>query len=75
MTTRITKPVSRLTDAFVFSKGTRAVVVTIHTTFIELRLKGTKQRETVDLAPLYKAAVLQRVMKEKAERKKARAKK
>lgn len=72
MTTRWSKPVSRETGALVFSRGARPVIVTIHDTFIELRLKGTKTREVADLASIYRGAVRERVFKEAAERRKKR---
>ena len=40
MTTRLTKPVSRETGSVIFSKGHRALVVTLHDTFYEAELGG-----------------------------------
>ena len=48
-------------------------MVTIVGGVIELRAKGLRSRETVDVAWCYYAAVKQRVMAERAERKKGRA--
>jgi len=71
---RWNKPVSRETGAIVFSRGAKAVMVTIHDTFIELRLKGTRTREVADIASIYRGAVRERVFKEAAERRKRRKK-
>jgi hypothetical protein len=70
VTTKWSKPVSRETSALVFSRGARKVVVTIHDTFVELRLKGHRRSETADLASLYRGACAARVFKEAAERRK-----
>jgi hypothetical protein len=75
VTTRLSKPVSRETGALIFSKGHRAIVVTLHDTFIELRLKGTRKCETAELGTIYRMAVRDRVFAERAAKRKAKAKK
>lgn len=67
-----TKPVTRLSSAWVRDQGMRAVVVTITGSVIELRAKGRRQVETVDIATLYFQAVKARVMAERKARKAAR---
>jgi hypothetical protein len=67
-----TRPVTRLSSAYVRDRGMRAIVVTITGSLIELRAKGLRSRETVDIASLYTQAVRHRVLREKAERKAAR---
>jgi hypothetical protein len=67
-----TKPVTRLTSAWVRDQGLRPVVVTITGSVIELRAKGRRQVEVLDVASLYFQAVKQRVANEKKLRKAAR---
>jgi len=67
-----TKPVTRESSAYVRDRGLRAVIVTIHGSILELRAKGLRQRETLDIAACYNAAVKQRVAREKAEKAAAR---
>lgn len=68
MATKSVKPVTRETSALVRERGLRAAMVTIVGGVIELRAKGLRSRETVDLAWCYYAAVRQRVAFERAER-------
>lgn len=70
MATKSFKPVTRESTAMVRERGLRAVMVTIVGGVIELRAKGLRSRETVDLAWCYYAAVKQRVALERAEWKK-----
>lgn len=63
-----TKPVTRETSAYVRDKGLRAVIATIVGGVIELRAKGLRQRETLDLGWCYQQAVRQRVAQERAEK-------
>ena len=70
MATKSFKPVTRESTAMVRERGLRALMVTIVGGVIELRAKGLRSRETVDLAWCYYAAVKQRVALERAERKK-----
>jgi hypothetical protein len=70
-----TKRVTRLTSAWVRDQGMRAVVASIVGGVIELRAKGRRQVEVVDIASLYYRAVKARVMAEKAARKAARGRK
>lgn len=72
MTTKSLKPVTRESSALVRDRGMRPVMVTIVGSVIELRPKGLRSRETVDVAWAYYAAVKQRVTAERIE--KARAK-
>lgn len=67
-----TKRVTRLTSAWVRDQGMRAVVASIVGGVIELRAKGRRQVEVVDVATLYYRAVRERVMAEKAARKAAK---
>lgn len=67
-----TKPVTRLSSAWVRDQGMRAVVVTITGSVIELRAKGRRQTEVVDIATLYFQAVKARVLAERKARKAAR---
>ena len=68
MVTRSVKPVTRESSAMVRERGWRAVMVTIAGGVIELRAKGLRSRETLDVAWCYYAAVKQRVMAERLER-------
>ena len=67
-----TKPVTRETSAYVRDRGLRPVIATITGSVIELRAKGLRSREYLDLAWCYQAAVKARVALERAERKAAR---
>ena len=66
------KPVTRESSAYVRDRGMRPVIVTITGSLIELRAKGLRSRETLDVASLYTMAVRQRVIREKAEKRAAR---
>jgi hypothetical protein len=73
MTTRSSRPVTRETSAKVFDKGMRAVLVTIDSSsVIELRAKGLRGVETLDVAWCYGEAVKQRVAEEKRYAKQSR---
>jgi hypothetical protein len=70
-----TKPVTRESSAFVRDAGrTRPVCVTITGSLIELRLKGCRQIEVVDVASLWHQSVKARVWAAKQGKKKARKK-
>jgi hypothetical protein len=69
MTTRSIKPVSGETSAYVRDRGLRPVIVTVVGGLIELRAKGPRTRECLDLAWCYETAVKARVARERAERK------
>lgn len=71
-TSSVTSPVTRETCAYVRDRGLRAVLVTVSGGLIELRAKGLRTRECVDVASIYYAAVKQRVARERAEKKAAR---
>ncbi|MDM0030388.1 hypothetical protein [Variovorax saccharolyticus] len=68
MATKSFRPVTRETSALVRERGLRAVMVTLVGGVIELRAKGLRSRETVDVAWCYYAAVKQRVAFERSER-------
>lgn len=72
MTTPSTKRTTRETSAFVRDQGFRPVIVTVIGSLIELRAKGRRQVEVVDVASLYYRAVKERVIQEKAAKKAAR---
>jgi hypothetical protein len=66
------KPVTRLTSAYVRDKGMRPVVATITGGFLELRAKGLRSREVLDLAWCYQVAVKMRIAHELAQKRAAR---
>lgn len=72
MTTKSTKPVTRETSAWIRERGMRPVLVTITGGLLELKLKGLRTRETLDVASLYHYAVKQRVQREQAEKRAAK---
>lgn len=67
-----TKRVTRLTSAWVRDQGMRPVVAALVGSVLELRAKGRRQVEVLDIATLYYRAVKARVISEKAARKAAR---
>lgn len=67
-----TKPVTRLSSAYVRDKGLRPIVATLHGSVLILRAKGLRREETLDLAACYDLAVKQRVAREKADKRKAK---
>lgn len=69
-----TKPTTRITLAFFRDKGLRPIIVTVVGSILELRCKGLRTRETIDIAAVYGMAVRSRLAHEKSERKKAKAK-
>jgi hypothetical protein len=69
MPTKSTRPVTRESSAFVRDKGLRPVIVTITGSVIELRAKGLRRFEYLDLAFCYEQAIKQRVARERTERK------
>lgn len=69
MTTKSIKPVTRETSAFTRDRGLRSIIVTIEHGIIELRAKGLRSREVVDVSWLYAHAVKARVWRERAEKK------
>jgi len=69
-----TRPVTRLTSAYVRDRGMRQVVATITGSLIELRLKQCRQVETLDIASLWYQAVKARVIRDRAAKKAARGK-
>ena len=69
MTTKSIRPVTRETSAFTRDRGLRSIIVTIEHGIIELRAKGLRSRETVDVGWLYQHAVKSRVFRERLEKK------
>lgn len=67
--TKATKPTTRL--SFSTYRG-REIVVTIHPTWLEFRLKRTKQAFQMDIQAAYQRAVMAQVEKIRAEKKKAK---
>jgi len=63
-----TKPTTRLSSAFVRDRGLRQVVVTVHGSLIELRPKGLRTIEVIDIASAWSSALKARVLREKRER-------
>jgi hypothetical protein len=72
MTTKSTRPVTRETSAYVRDRGLRPLIATISGGIIELRAKGLRSREVLELGACYSLAVKQRIAAEKAARKAAR---
>lgn len=72
MTTPSTRPVTRETSAFIRDRGMRPVLVTITGSLLELRAKGLRSTETLDVASLYYQAVKQRVNAERKAKKLAK---
>jgi hypothetical protein len=70
-----TKPVTRLTSAYFRDRGFRPIIATIIGSMIELRCKGLRSVETIDVAALYSYALKARLADEKAQRKKNKKKK
>lgn len=68
MATRLSKPVARETGAFVRDRGLRPLIVTLHDSFLELRPRGLRRGEVIDLAAIFGLAVRKRILLEKAER-------
>lgn len=72
-TSSVKSPVTRETSAYFRSRGMRAIVVTITGSLLELRLKHTRQRETVDIASLFNRAIKERIASEQRAKREARA--
>jgi hypothetical protein len=68
------KRVVRLTSAWVRDQGMRPIVAAIVGGVIELRAKGRRKTEVVDIASLYLRAVRERVFSERQAAKVARRK-
>jgi hypothetical protein len=62
------KPTTRLSSAYVRDRGLRQVVVTVHGSLIELRPKGLRTVEVIDIASAWSAALKARVLREQRER-------
>lgn len=72
MATKSIRPTTRESSAYVRDKGLRPVVVTILGSVLQLRAKGLRRTEYLDIGAAYQLAVRQRVAQERAERKAAR---
>lgn len=72
MSTRSLRPVTRENSALVRERGLRPAILTVVGGRIELRAKGLRSREVLDVSWCYYAAVRQRVQFERAERAKVR---
>ena len=72
MTTKSDRPVTRETSSYVRDRGLRPVLVTIRGSVIELRAKGLRSRELLDVGWCYQVAVKARVIRQRAERKAAK---
>jgi hypothetical protein len=68
VTTKSIRPVKRETSALVRDRGMRPVIVTIVGRSIELRAKGLRTTEVLDVAWCYETAVKARVFQERRER-------
>lgn len=71
-TSSVTSPVTRETSAYVRDRGLRQVIVTVTGGLIEMRCKGLRSREVIDIAAVYNRAVKERVIQERAAKKAAR---
>jgi len=71
MTTRSIRPVTRQTSPVVGECGLRPVILTVVGCVIELRAKGLRSTEMLEVSRRCYAAVKQRVIGERAERVKA----
>ncbi|MEO8250596.1 MAG: hypothetical protein ABI589_14640 [Burkholderiales bacterium] len=72
MTTQSICRVRRETSALVRDRGMRPVIVTVIGAVIELRPKGLRKAEVLDLGWCYYQAVKQRVMADRTERQRIR---
>ena len=60
-----TRPVTRLSSAFVRDKGLRQIVITVVDSIVEVRAKGLRSRETMDIAAIYSWAVKARMAEQR----------
>lgn len=67
-----TRPVTRLTSAYVRDRGYRPLVITVVGSIVEVRAKGLRQTETMDVAAIYSFALKSRLARAKAEKAAAR---
>ena len=68
--TKADKPVTRISYTRVREQGrTREVVVTIHPTWLGLRLKGTRKVFQLDIGAAYQRAAMMEADKIRAEKK------
>ena len=67
-----TKPVTRVTSAYIRDRGMRPLVATISGSVLIIRGKGLRREEVIDIGACYHMAVKARVARERADRKKTR---
>jgi hypothetical protein len=67
-----TRPTTRLSSAYIFDRGTRPLVITVHGSLIELRAKGLRTTETLDIASMYHFAIKARIARDRDAKKAAR---
>lgn len=65
-------PVTRETSAYVRDRGLRPLIATLKGPILEMRAKGLRTREYIDLGWAYSYAVKARVAQERAEKRAAR---
>lgn len=70
-----TRPVTRETSAYFRDRGLRPIIATITGSILEMRCKGLRTVETIDIAAAYSFALKSRLAQIKAERKKNKKKK
>lgn len=71
-----TRPTSRVTSAYWREKGKlRPLIVTVIGSIVEVRAKGLRSTETMDVAAIYSFAIKSRLARQKAERKALKRKK
>lgn len=73
-TSSVSSPVTRETPAFIFDRGPRKIIVTIRGDLIEMRCKGMKKIETLDVTSAFTYALKSRLAYEKAQKKKKKTK-
>jgi hypothetical protein len=66
------KRVTRESSAFVRERGLRPLIISISGSIVEVRPKGLRQAETMDIAAIYAYAVRSRLARERAEKKLAK---
>ena len=70
-----TSPVTRETSAYVRDKGLRPIIIRVTGAIVEMRAKGLRSREVLDISSMYYAAIRQRLAAAKVERKATRRRK
>lgn len=72
MVTKSLRPVTRESSAIIRDRGPRPVIVTIVGGVIELRAKGLRSTEVLDVGWCYYSAVRQRLIHERAQKAKGK---